>query len=208
MDKPSLDFYDENAALLADRYEQVESPFTAIFPLVFSKGSRVLDIGCGSGRDLALLLECGYDAYGLDAAAALSARAVEYHPELRGRIYRGSLPHDIPDTLLGTFGGVLLSAVLMHIPDIELPNTATKLKLLLKPGGTLLLSVPDTRDDLVGESDRDGKGRLMIVRPIDKIQLLFERVGFEAAGTWRSADKFNRKGIGWVSMQFVRGFGS
>jgi hypothetical protein len=53
------------------------------------------------------------------------------------------------------------------------------------------------------DEDRDTKGRLMVLRPTARIQLLFERIGFETIATWHSADKGGRTGISWTSLQFV-----
>ena len=203
MDAQTIDYYNQNAASVSARYESVESPFSALLPYIFERGSRVLDVGCGSGRDLSLILHRGFDAVGIEAAPALADQAISIHPELTGKIRHGVLPHDIPSDLFGTFDGILLSAVLMHIPDSGLFDTAIELRRLLKPGGTLLVSIPVERDDLSCETDRDGRGRLMVLRPVPKVKLLFERIGFETAAVWNSADVLGRRGVAWISIQFI-----
>ena len=238
MDKRTVDYYDTHAPQIAGNYESVESPFASLFPVIFKKGDRVLDIGCGSGRDMALLLRLECDPYGLEASASLIDFAHKKHPELRGRIEHGAIPGGVPEEHHGSFDGVVLSAVLMHIPDSELFDAAFEVRRLTKTGGTLLVSFSVERDDMTagqdrgrdnvaavqGESrdlttagrdqgrddvaagqnqDRDTKGRLMVVRPAARVQLLFERIGFETVATWHSADKAGRTGISWTSLQFV-----
>ena len=205
MDKQTVDYYDAHASQVAANYESVESPFAALFPHIFRQGHRVLDIGCGSGRDMALLLESGCDPYGLEASSSLIETAVKFHPELQGRIEHGSIPGGVPEKLYGAFDGVVLSAVLMHIPDSQLFDAAIEIRRLIKIGGSLLVSFSVERDDMSADRDhdRDIKGRLMVLRPAARIQLLFERIGFETAATWHSEDKSRRKGIAWTSLQFV-----
>lgn len=49
----------------------------------YAPGSRVLDVGCGLGREVAYLRGQGYDATGIDASAAMIAWARDHHPESR-----------------------------------------------------------------------------------------------------------------------------
>ncbi|OIQ85877.1 hypothetical protein GALL_322700 [mine drainage metagenome] len=46
----------------------------------------MLDVGCGSGRDLARLRALGYDACGVEPVDALRVEALRRYPELEGRI--------------------------------------------------------------------------------------------------------------------------
>ena len=65
MDVTTVQFYEENAADISRRYEAVSSPVERYFGAAFVSGSRVLDIGAGSGRDAARLLANGFDVYGV-----------------------------------------------------------------------------------------------------------------------------------------------
>ncbi len=100
MDPKTLAHYTENATEIARRYESVVSPVERYFALAFTHGARVLDVGCGSGRDAARLLNSGYDAYGIEPVEALRHAAMAAHPELAGRISEGALPRTG-----GAFGG-------------------------------------------------------------------------------------------------------
>jgi len=66
MDEATLEYYEKNAAVIAPGYEAASAGVSALFPFVFKPGQRVLDIGAGSGRDMARLLSLGIDAYGID----------------------------------------------------------------------------------------------------------------------------------------------
>ena len=66
MDQSTLKYYSDNATQVAERYESVVSDLSAHFVDSYSKGGKILDIGCGSGRDLAVLHQLGFDCYGVD----------------------------------------------------------------------------------------------------------------------------------------------
>ena len=70
MDQKTINYYSENAQTVAARYESVVSSLTESFDDAFKARSKLLDIGCGSGRDLALLVSLGHDCFGLDATPA------------------------------------------------------------------------------------------------------------------------------------------
>ncbi len=99
---------------------------------------RILDVGCGTGLNAALLAELGHDVYGID----LSPVAIE---KFRAKGLQGSVinietgPIPLPADL---FDLVYASEVIEHCVDTTsfLRNLGT----VLKPGGTLLLSTPNS----------------------------------------------------------------
>ena len=111
------------AALL--QYIQNEPPF------------KILDFGCGPGRDLKTFAELGHIAIGLEGAVHLAVMA---------RAHSGCevwqqdfLKLDLPDN---HFDGVFANAALFHVPSQELPRVLLELKASLKPGGVLFSSNP------------------------------------------------------------------
>ena len=106
MDQQTLAYYTANAQDLAQRYESVASSLAPHFPSALVPGGRVLDIGCGSGRDLVELHKLGFQPYGLDGTKELVELAQTLHPELKGKVVQGLLPEfDVP--FGGEFDGVV-----------------------------------------------------------------------------------------------------
>ncbi len=91
----------------------------------------------------------------------------------------------------------------MHLPEEELFDAVYALRRVLRPGGTLLVSVPAARIDVDPATRRDSQGRLFNDLPPAKIQLLFERVGFAVRNSEIVADSLARDGIQWCVTEFV-----
>ena len=98
-------------------------------------GSRVLDVGCGTGFVLERLAQ-DFDAWGLEPEASVRARA---RPEIRSRILSGSTD-DLTAVESNSFDAVTLLDVLEHIDDdrAALRNVLPA----LRPGGFVLATVP------------------------------------------------------------------
>ena len=102
-------------------------------------GMRVLDVGCGSGRNLVYLLQAGYEVFGLDpdatsiqAVRQLAARLAPHLPPDNFRleaIERSSLPD--------AFADVVLSSAVLHFARDDAQFTAMLRGSwrVLRPGG-------------------------------------------------------------------------
>lgn len=200
MDERTGNYYVQFAGEIAQRYDSVESEMLALLNRAFAKGMRVLDVGAGSGRDVALLLALGCDAYGVEPCAELREAAERQHPGLAGRLASNALPQ-LGQPFGGQFDGVLCSAVLMHLEKAQMLDTALAFRSILKEDGKLLLSVPLGRPGLDAQH-RDAHGRLFTPLPPDYLQLLFERVGFSLLERWVSEDSLGRAGHSWCTFLF------
>lgn len=154
MDPKTLEAYDQRAPDYARewQYQAPPSDMHALLLRHFSPGPT-LDVGCGSGRDLAWLGAQGFDALGVDASAGLLTQARTMHPGLRFALL--SLP-ELKGLQAGAFQNVLCETVIMHLPAEQIAAATRRLRELLRPGGTLYLSWRVTPD----VSIRDAAGRL------------------------------------------------
>ncbi len=173
----------------------------------FAKAHKILDVGCGSGRDLAWLLHKGKDAYGVDPSKEMLATANSCLAQQRlsgqGRLFEGELP-GLNLFNEAEFDGVLCSAVLMHLPEEEIFDAVYTLRRIIRPGGTLVVSVPVERTDVDPQTRRDPHGRLFTELPPPKLQLLFERVGFSVRESTIVADSLGREDLRWSITEFTR----
>jgi phage repressor protein C with HTH and peptisase S24 domain/SAM-dependent methyltransferase len=205
MDSKTSDYYSQNADRLAKQYASVIHTLEDCLTSVFARSHKILDVGCGTGRDLSFLLGNGKDAYGVDPSSEMLVAA---HQALiargfssEGRLFVGSLP-DLSQFAESEFDGVLCSAVLMHLPEEDLFDAVYALRRILRPGGTLLVSVPVTRSDVDPITRRDVGGRLFTELPAPKLHLLFERVGFVVRESEKVNDSIGRDGVSWCVTEF------
>lgn len=203
MDPQTLAYYSQNASAISQRYESITNGLATSFEAAFKLGARVLDIGCGSGRDLALLLRISRDAYGLEACPELIAAAHAHHPELEQRIEQGALPNcTMP--FGGNFDGILCSAMLMHIEPQNYEACVAFIWRALKPQGILLYSVPSARGDVDESNNRDAAGRLFVADAAQRLKTLFLAHGFKLIEEFENEDSLGRDGVRWASVLMQR----
>ncbi|MBL9137525.1 MAG: class I SAM-dependent methyltransferase [Verrucomicrobiales bacterium] len=202
MDGTTLEFYSEHAAAIAARYAEAECVAARHFREVFGSGGCILDVGCGSGRDLRALVQAGFDADGVDACEALLAEAKRRHPTLSGRIRRDTLPElgTVPDASLD---GVLCWAMLMHVPSEQLLDALRHLRRVLRPGGRLLISTPLQGPRVDPRTHRDEDGRLFNQVTPEEFRALLEGLGFRYRCRWDTADALGRSARTWATQAFA-----
>ena len=109
--------------------------------LLGASKQRILDLGCGPGRDLATFVARGHVPVGLDGAAAFVAMARAatgcevWHQDL--------LALDLPTA---RFDGIFANAVLFHVPTQQLGRVLKDLRRTLVAKGVLFASNPHGPD--------------------------------------------------------------
>ncbi|MFT5355616.1 MAG: SAM-dependent methyltransferase [Polyangiales bacterium] len=108
---------------------------------------RILDFGCGPGRDLMALKLAGHHPVGLDGSPSFCEMAREHSgcEVLQQNMIELELP-------LSEFDGVFANASLFHVPTQEVSRVIKELRAALKPRGVLFASNPrgDNREGYSG----------------------------------------------------------
>jgi 2-polyprenyl-3-methyl-5-hydroxy-6-metoxy-1,4-benzoquinol methylase len=117
-----------------------------LWPTVFAEldrlglsgdGKRVFDLGCGNGATAKALADRGWRVSGVDPSESGIGFARSAYPDLDLRC--GSSDDDLP-AVFGTFPAVVSLEVVEHV---FLPRQfAARVRDLLEPGGTAVLSTP------------------------------------------------------------------
>jgi 2-polyprenyl-3-methyl-5-hydroxy-6-metoxy-1,4-benzoquinol methylase len=99
---------------------------------------RILDVGCGTGLNASLLSEQGHQVSGVD----VSSVAIEKFQARGFQGLVGNIENGLPELPEASFDMVFTSEVIEHCPDTA--SFLSSIYALLKPGGSLLLSTPNS----------------------------------------------------------------
>jgi 2-polyprenyl-3-methyl-5-hydroxy-6-metoxy-1,4-benzoquinol methylase len=134
---------------------------------------KVIELGCGEGYLASFISKRGLEVVGVDHSAAKIRRALEIHPHIQfaeGDIRDLGLPDQGFDT-------VVLAEVLEHIPEGPGAAMLATAWRLLKPGGRLVVSVPNEdcvpHHNHVREFDRRSLKRLL--RPLGRARTVTDQ---------------------------------
>lgn len=97
-------------------------------------GARILDAGCGSGRDARAFADLGYAVTAFDASVELAKRATE-HCGFAVDVQRFEDVNEVAH-----FDAIWCCASLLHVPLADMPMVLTKLWTALKAGGRIYVS--------------------------------------------------------------------
>ena len=131
----TLHYYQNHAQDFFDGTVNVDmTPLYEAFTQHLTHGARVLDAGCGSGRDAKAFHEMGYQVDAFDASSAMVELARQ-HTGLPVQLMTFS---EIDGK--AQYDGIWCCASLLHVPSSELPAVMQKIADALKPGGIWYVS--------------------------------------------------------------------
>lgn len=110
------------------------------------RASHIIDVGCGDGRLLWWLQRQGYSAEGIDISAEQVAEALRLGvrdvQQADLLVYLEARP--------ATFDMIIMRDVLEHFPRPEILEILRRCRSALRPGGQLLIQVPNAESPLFG----------------------------------------------------------
>ena len=131
----TLSYYDEKAKEFCENTVNADvSPQRERFLGHLAKGDRILDFGCGSGRDTKAFLELGYKVEAIDGSAELCKTASDY----TGIKVKNMLFQELND--VEKYDGIWACSSILHLPKSELKSVLTKMTGALKTGGVIYTS--------------------------------------------------------------------
>jgi SAM-dependent methyltransferase len=174
----TLHYYQNHAQDFFDGTVNVDmTPLYEAFTQHLPHGARVLDAGCGSGRDAKAFHEMGYQVDAFDASSAMVELARQ-HTGLPVQLMTFS---EIDGK--AQYDGIWCCASLLHVPSSELPAVMQKLADALKPGGVWYVSFKYGNGERVqGErrfTDLDEEGLRELLKAVP---------GMEIASLWVTQD--------------------
>ena len=131
----TIGYYDGNAKkFIADTANIEFGALQKTFADMLPEGGRILDLGCGSGRDSLAFLRAGFEVDAVDG----SEQMVKAASGLTGLPVAHALFSDYEPK--GPYDGIWACSSLLHVPASGLADIISKYARVLAPGGTFYLS--------------------------------------------------------------------
>lgn len=187
----SIGFYEDNAeAFFRGSVDADMAADWRAFAAELHAGDRVLDAGCGSGRDALGFVRLGFEVTAMEASPKLAALA---------RLHTG-LPVQVLTfdqvAWREAFEGVWACASLLHVPRVGLADAVGRLRDALVPGGVLWMSFKFGKGERQVEgrhfTDLDEAGADALLAKVGGLELLWTKV----AGDVRPGREHER----WLSV--------
>lgn len=174
-DRATLAFYEKAAPRFTFDSSAAPSRDLNDFLARLVSGARVLELGCGGGRDAAHMIERGFAVDATDGVAAMVRKANE-----RFDIGARQMRFDEIDAI-ARYDAVWAHAGLLHVPRAELPDVLARIRRALTPEGWHYASYK------LGDAEGRCKlGRLHNFPDKDWLLSLYREAGFavEATREW------------------------
>ena len=131
----TIQYYNENAAAFVESTRNVDfHPIQDEFLEKLPTGAKILDLGCGSGRDTKYFLERGYEVDAIDGSAKLCALASEY----TGIPVKCQLFQELAE--VEKYDGIWACSSLLHLSLGKFGEVLYRIEKALKPQGILYMS--------------------------------------------------------------------
>lgn len=192
-----MDWYQNNATpfISATAGLDLSELYARFLPLLPVQG-RILDFGCGSGRDSLAFARAGFAVLALDPCAAFVDHVQQESMQqgltsvLEARL--GSVAALAADE---RFAGIWACASLLHLPQADLPQVLGRLAQALNPGGVLYASFK--RGSFAGE--RNGR-YFTDLEPEAAEALIAATPGLVLRALWLTEDMRPERQEQWVNV--------
>ena len=177
----TVEYYEKNATKFVESTINADvSELYRPFEELLTPGCRILDLGCGSGRDSKYFAGKGYDVVALDPSSAMCTQTKTF---AHVPVY-AMKAEEIQFT--NVFDGIWACASLLHVPRNEQENTLKKIAVALKDNGILYASWK------YGDQNREVDGRLFTNMTSSLLIDMIKRIPeYTVINMWRTRDVRN-----------------
>ncbi len=151
------------------------------FEAYLKPGDRILDLGCGSGRDSKYFLSKGYDVVSIDGSIEMCRLATKY----LGKEVQNVTFNDI--NYFDEFDAIWASASLLHIDTEELRFVLALIKRSLRKNGLLYASWK------YGHGKRVDNMKIYIDFDETNIKKFFDEASLRIEKVWITNDNLTRE---------------
>jgi SAM-dependent methyltransferase len=165
---------------------------TALLSNIKSDGPfKILDFGCGPGRDLKQFKDLGHEAYGLDGCQQFCHMAEEFSG--CNVFHQDFVETKLPNLF---FDGIFANASLFHVPKNSLSNLIKTLHKSLAPNGIIFSSNPRGNGE-----DFEGS-RYANFMELEEYQEIIELEGFKLIDHYYRPQGAPKENCPWLACVF------
>jgi SAM-dependent methyltransferase len=193
-----MDFYEENHQQYFNSTVSID-PGSFLEPFVgyLAPKATILDVGCGSGRDLRWLAKRGFASTGFEKSSNL-ARLARQHSACP--VIEGDL-HDYDFSQL-SFSALVYVGSLVHLSHAELPVIFKRICGALAPRGHILVTLKEGAG-----TSASADGRVFTLWSAEDLEALFTSLGFQILDFSRQVSRLRPDDI-WLGYVLRAGNGS
>lgn len=191
----TIQYYNDNAEKFSTDTRNVD--FAKIqnkFLKYLNPESKIMDLGCGSGRDTMYFIQRGFQVDAVDGSIELCKIASEF----TGQEVKQMLFHEL--YYINTYDGIWACASILHLPYEQLKTVFQKIADALKEAGIFYTSFK------YGEREGNRNGRYFTDMTESKFKKLLDEVSvFEIKEIWVSRDvRVERGEEKWLNVILVK----
>lgn len=191
--KKAIDTYNKYAKVYADRHADKVLQFQLNDFLSNLEGKKILDVGCGPGRDVQYFKDEGYDVLGIDVSDGLLAEAKARCPDCSFQkmdMLELSLPED-------SFDGIWMMASLADVPKNSVSKALENLHKILKSNGVIYIAVKEgDGEKLIEKKQYDNSPRFYSFFRKQELEDCLKKANFKVIKSAVSDDE----GTKWVEV--------
>lgn len=190
----TMDYYNQHVdKFVASTFHVEMGELYQRFIRYLPDGGRILDIGCGSGRDSLAFKKLGYQVEAIDYSEELVTKA----RELTGISVRQKNFYELSE--LNQYDGIWACASLLHCERKRLPEVLEKILKALKVNGICYMSFK------YGAGDRYKDGRQFIDMDESQAQSLLKKFdNILLLQQWITTDKRPAHNEDWLNIVFQK----
>ena len=186
----TIDYYNKHAEeFTASTFEVDMESLYQPFLVELQEGARILDVGCGSGRDTLAFKNKGYQVDAIDYSEELVKKA----SRLTGIPIKLKSFYEVDD--YEAYDGIWACASLLHCERSRLAEVLEKMVQALKPNGVIYMSFK------YGDSDRDQDGRQFTDLDENQAEALLEQFdNVQQIKQWVTLDQRPDRQEKWLNL--------
>lgn len=186
--------YDHIASKYHQRYKQYSEFLlrsSREFIKLLPKNARILDIGCGSGRDAKFFDQQGFEVIAVDFSPAMLKIAKKVAPKVKFILsdFRNlKLPENYLDGIWSYFS-------LLHLKRGEIPSLLSSLNKILKNNGILFLATQEGQGEVIEPENLDNHFRIFeTFYSKEELSRLVKKAKFKIIEARTDCDRVKAKG--------------